>query len=77
LYLWCHSFAKIGKTMKELFLLLFSLVFFMLFCMGAFYAFLNLNFFIKSIFIGFFIAFMFLGFSQILENIFEFYKGLK
>ncbi|KUY43352.1 hypothetical protein K683_0266 [Campylobacter jejuni HB-CJGB-LC] len=45
--------------------------------MGAFYAFLNLNFFIKSIFIGFFIAFMFLGFSQILENIFEFYKGLK
>ncbi|EAL0931288.1 hypothetical protein B6640_05085 [Campylobacter jejuni] len=64
--------------MKELFLLLFSLVFFMLFCMGAFYAFLNLNFFIKSIFIGFFIAFfMFLGFSQMLENIFEFYKGLK
>ncbi|HAN0738105.1 TPA: hypothetical protein IEE55_001374 [Campylobacter jejuni] len=59
--------------MKELFLLLFSLVFFMLFCMGAFYAFLNLNFFIKS----FFIAFMFLGFSQMLENIFEFYKGLK
>ncbi|EAL2728648.1 hypothetical protein AZ600_09345 [Campylobacter coli] len=43
----------------------------------AFYAFLNLNFFIKSIFIGFFIAFMFLGFSQMLENIFEFYKGLK
>ncbi|EAH6077915.1 hypothetical protein Q8V47_001535 [Campylobacter jejuni] len=63
--------------MKELFLLLFSLVFFMLFCMGALYAFLNLNFFIKSIFIGFFIAFMFLGFSQMLENIFEFYKGLK
>ncbi|EDO9218634.1 hypothetical protein GQV24_01895 [Campylobacter coli] len=59
--------------MKELFLLLFSLVFFILFCMGAFYAFLNLNFFIKSIFI----AFMFLGFSQMLENIFEFYKGLK
>ncbi|ENI11256.1 hypothetical protein H840_1400 [Campylobacter jejuni subsp. jejuni ICDCCJ07002] len=45
--------------------------------MRAFYVFLNLNFFIKSIFIGFFIAFMFLGFSQILENIFEFYKGLK
>ncbi|ECL1831065.1 TPA: hypothetical protein R5723_000686 [Campylobacter jejuni] len=63
--------------MKELFLLLFSLLFFMLFCMGAFYAFLNPNFFIKSIFIGFFIAFMFLGFSQMLENIFEFYKGLK
>ncbi|TQR29155.1 hypothetical protein DMB92_08440 [Campylobacter sp. MIT 99-7217] len=63
--------------MKELFLFSFYLIFFMLFCMSAFYAFLNLNFFIKSIFIGFFIAFTFLGFSQMLENAFEFYKGLK
>ncbi|HED5389962.1 TPA: hypothetical protein R5B43_000472 [Campylobacter jejuni] len=63
--------------MKELFLLSFSLLFFMLFCMSAFYAFLNSNFFIKSIFIALFVAFTFLGFSQLLENIFEFYKRLK
>lgn len=64
--------------MKELFFaFIFISLFYALLHGGILCFFKPKLFFIKSIFIGFFIAFMFLGFSQMLENIFEFYKGLK